>query len=100
MVLSTPLAPQAGDPSPAVWELGRPSRHFQSAMDQGVLVLTITTPQLLDDVLADGFSQDLLTAVANSGVPGVVLDFREVKAVCSAACGLLLHLQRRVQEGG
>jgi anti-anti-sigma regulatory factor len=79
----------------AALEAGRPAfRYVKGRMQGDVLVLEITAPQLLDDVLADGFAGELHAAMACSRARKVVLNLAEVKAACSGAFAALLDLQQ------
>jgi anti-anti-sigma factor len=79
-------------------EVGLHYRHIKPVTDHGVLVLTITSSQLLDDVIADGFQQELLAAVAQAGTRKVVVDFQAVKAICTGAFQTLLELRAHIQK--
>jgi len=72
--------------------------HLRTETDQGVLVLTITEPLLLDDEVGDALRRDLLGAVAYHQPKKVVLDFGGVRAVSSAAFRPVISLHRRVTE--
>jgi anti-anti-sigma factor len=81
-------------------EVGLHYRHIKTATHNGVLVLTITSSQLLDDVIADGFLQELLAAVASAGIGKVVVDFQAVKAICTAVFQTLLELKAHIEKTG
>ena len=85
MVASLPTPSPAAVSLPAAWELSWPHRHWRGCLEQGVVVITITTPQLLDDVLADGFFAELTAAITATGVNKVILDFLHVKSICAEA---------------
>ena|SRR5437773_11691457 len=75
-------------------------RHLKGRTDQGVLVLTITEPQLQGDTLVDSLRRELRVAVIEPGAKQVVLDFRLVKSVASEAFRPLLSLRRKLEETG
>lgn len=67
-------------------------RHITCRTEQGAQVLAIGTAQLFEDVLAGGFSQELLAYAAQTPPRDVVLDMQEVKAVCSEAIDAITDL--------
>jgi anti-anti-sigma factor len=75
-------------------------RWLRSAVDRGVLVLTITAPLLLDDDVVGALHQDLVAAVAHHQPRRVVLNFEGVRALGSGAFRPVISLHRRVQEAG
>jgi anti-anti-sigma factor len=75
-------------------------RHIRSRTERGVLVLTITEPQLLGDKLVHALRQDLMAVVAQPDTRKVVLDLQPVKSLSSEAFRPLLSLRRTVQERG
>src|SRR5215470_16236017 len=75
-------------------------RHLQRRTDQGVLVLTLTEPQLQGDTLVESLRRELRAAVIEPGAQKVVLDFRLVKSVSSEAFRPLLSLRRILGEAG
>jgi anti-anti-sigma factor len=82
----------------ALMEVGLHYRHIKPATDHGVVVLAISSSQLLDDVIADGFLQELLAAVSQAGIGEVVVDFRAVKAICTGVFQALLELRAHIQK--
>lgn len=75
-------------------------RHFKSTLDGDVLILTLTTPQLLDDVVEEGLFQELLLAVEACRGCKVAVDLHQVKAASSAALRPLAALHRALRERG
>lgn len=75
-------------------------RHLQRRTEQGVLVLTLTAPQLQGDTLVESLRRELRAAVIEPGAQKVVLDFRLVKSVSSEAFRPLLSLRRKLEEAG
>ena|SRR5207302_1411815 len=75
-------------------------RHLKGRTEQGVLVLSITEPQLQGDTLVESLRRELRAAVTEPGVHKVVLDFRLVKSVASEAFRPLLSLRRKLEESG
>lgn len=85
----------------AALEAGRSAfRYVKGRLQRDVLVLDVTTPQVLDDVLADGLPGELHAAVACTRARKVVLNLAEVKAVCSGAFAALLEVQQALRERG
>jgi anti-anti-sigma factor len=73
-------------------------RYLTTRVEQGVLVLTVTEPQLHGDSLANALRNELLTAITRSNTPNVVLDLRHVKALSSTAVRPLVSLRRHLAE--
>jgi anti-anti-sigma regulatory factor len=90
----------AKDALNALLDIGLHYRHLKSNFEPGVLVLTITQPQVLDDVLSDGFEAELLAAVSHVATQKVALDFQNVNAVSPEAIKPLLHLRACLVERG
>jgi anti-anti-sigma factor len=65
-----------------------------------VAVMAITTPQLFEDVIADGLEEELLSWAGQVGPRDIVLDLHEVQAVSSAAIGAIGRLRNFVQRRG
>jgi anti-anti-sigma factor len=73
--------------------------HLKTTTDRSVLVLTITTPLLLDEDVADALRHDLLAALgAHTASTKVVLNFRNVRSMSEAAFRPLISLSRTVQQ--
>lgn len=77
-----------------------PERHLRSCVEQGVLILTITEAKIQSDDIADALRQEMLAAVARTGVRKVVIDFRHAQYLSSTAFRPLLSLRRKLQEDG
>src|SRR5690348_14790577 len=77
-----------------------PKPPLLKSVTQGVLVLTIQEPQLQGDRLLKALGRELDQAVAAPEVRNVVLDFRNVKSLTSAAFRPLLALRRALEERG
>lgn len=80
--------------------LGLPYRHVRCKTEQDVLVLQITHNLLVEDVVADGFGQELLAIVTHAGTDKVVLDFHDVKCICSKALEPLCDLRDFLKDKG
>jgi anti-anti-sigma factor len=80
--------------------MSEPPFHYylQSAVDQGVLVLTILEKQLRGDDLADAMRQELIMAADHYGITRVALNFEKVEYVSSAGIRPLLGLHRHLKE--
>jgi anti-anti-sigma factor len=66
------------------------TRYLRAEVHDGVLLLTITAAQLLDDVVEQGLLQEMLSAVAGAGTYRVIVDLHSVEAVSSAAMGAIV----------
>lgn len=77
-----------------------PYSHFTTQTLDGVLVLTITEPQVHGDALADRLRQDFLAMVEQTAARRIVIDFRNVTYLSSAAFRPLLSLRRKLEEVG
>ena len=75
-------------------------RYLKGRTEQGVLVLTITEPQLQGDTLVESLRRELRAAISQPGAQKVILDFRLVKSVASEAFRPLLSLRRVLGEAG
>ena len=74
--------------------------HFTTQTLDGVLVLTITEPQVHGDALADRLRQDFLAAVDQTAARKIVIDFRNVTYISTAAFRPLLSLRRKLEQAG
>jgi anti-anti-sigma factor len=77
-----------------------PPRHLKTRVQEGVLVLTITEPQLHGDKLAHALRQELLAVIAQPASSKVALDLQPVQAMSSEAFRPLLSLRRKLEEAG
>jgi len=73
-------------------------RHLKSAVEQGVLVMTITETELQDEKLADSLLRELQAQVTHNKLNKVVLDLHNIKYVSSVAYRPFLSLRRKLQE--
>jgi anti-anti-sigma factor len=80
----------------------QPFAHLTSAVEQGVLVLTVTEPKLRSDAfdLVEELRQELLQAVMDAKARKVAVDLRQVEYFGSAGIRPLLGLRRHLQELG
>jgi anti-anti-sigma factor len=69
-------------------------------MEQGVLILTITEPNLRGYSAAQELRRDLLAAVSQAQARKVVLDFQAVSSLSSEAFRPLLNLHRQLEDTG
>jgi anti-anti-sigma factor len=93
-------ATTSADALKALMEVGIHYRHIKTSVEGGVLVIAITSSQVLDDVLADGFTQELLAAAAQAAPANVALDFHAVTAICTGVFRSLLELKSQAQKKG
>ncbi len=77
-------------------------RLFEMRVDDEhqALVLTLTTPQVRSDEVADSLRDEFVAALDSSGLKKVVLDYRRVVFVSSAGLRPLIRVRRKVQELG
>jgi|SRR6516165_3206603 anti-anti-sigma factor len=73
-------------------------RHLLIRDEQGVLVMTLTEPNLQGDKLAKSLRQELLTAITAGESHKVVLDFQRVKSLSSEIFRPLITLRHRLEE--
>ncbi|HEY7313118.1 MAG TPA: STAS domain-containing protein [Gemmataceae bacterium] len=73
---------------------------LQSAVDQGVLVLTVTQSRLQGEEVAEALRDELHAAVARTGVNLVVIDLRHARYLSSVAFWPLLSLRRQLLDAG
>jgi anti-anti-sigma factor len=72
-------------------------RLLQASIEQDVLVLTITEPQVEGDEVARALQQEMLAAAEAANARHIVVDFRNVRYISSVAFGPLLALRRKLQ---
>ena len=89
--------PTAGEDPPGA---ALPFRYLQSRTEQGILVLTITRPELFCDQQTIAVGQELLTAVDQARARQVVLDLEPVEFLTSEGLRMLLQFRRRLRERG
>jgi anti-anti-sigma factor len=75
-------------------------RLLQVSTQEGVLVLTITEPQIEGDAVAQALQRELLAAVIAADARKVVVDMERVRYISSVAFGPLLSLRRHLQGVG
>jgi anti-anti-sigma factor len=73
---------------------------LESALERGVLVLTVTRRSIEGDEVADALRQELLALVERAEVKKVVIDLSRARYVSSIAFWPLLSLRRRLQDKG
>jgi anti-anti-sigma factor len=75
-------------------------RHLECRTEQGVLVILITEPKVQGEQVAEELRDEMLAALAVSGVSKVAVDFRNVQYISSTAFRPLLAVRRNLQETG
>ena len=75
-------------------------RHLRISTSQGVLVLSVTSAQLLDDEATESLGRELAAAVTRSAARAVVLDLGGVSAVTGALGGILVGLHNLINQRG
>jgi len=76
------------------------SRHVESRIEQGVLVLTIIEPQLQSDQIADAIGHELVLAVVHAKIQKVALDLHRIEFITSTGIRPLLGLHRYLAQVG
>jgi anti-anti-sigma factor len=74
--------------------------YLEASTEQGVLVLTVTRPQIEGEDIAAALKEELLSTVAKHGLNKVVLDLSNTRYVSSIAFWPLLTLRRQLGEQG
>jgi anti-anti-sigma factor len=77
-----------------------PFQHLKSHTHRDVLVLTLTSPEIGSDDLADAVRREVLTACTGAGCKKVALDFQHVHYLASPGIRFLLAVRRHFQETG
>ena len=73
-------------------------RHLTVRDEQGVLVVTLTEPQLQGDKLAKALRQELLSVVTSNPSRQVVVDFQRVASLSSEIFRPLITLRHKLEE--
>jgi anti-anti-sigma factor len=72
--------------------------HLTARADRGVLVLTITLPELHGDLATEALLSDLARAIGDTQSPRVVLDCGKVEVLTSMGITALLRFRRSLGE--
>jgi anti-anti-sigma factor len=75
-------------------------RHLTTRVEQTVLVMTLTDPQLQDEKLAAEILQEFLDALGQFASQRVVIDMQHIQYLSSVAFRPLLRLRAKLQENG
>jgi anti-anti-sigma factor len=75
-------------------------RHLQTAVEQGVLVLTLSPSRLEGDALAQSLVDEMQAAVAAAGADKVVVNLEHVQFLTSANFRPFLGLRKKLHEAG
>lgn len=76
------------------------SSLLHSAVDQGVLVLTITQERIQGEEVAQRLRDEMGAAVDRTGVNRVVIDLQHTRYLSSVAFWPLLSLRRQLLDAG
>jgi anti-anti-sigma factor len=71
---------------------------LHSALEHGVLVLTVNAPRIEGEAVADSLRTELLEAVERAGARWVVIDMSTARYVSSIAFWPLLSMRRHLQD--
>jgi anti-anti-sigma factor len=74
--------------------------HLHCQTEQGVLLVTLATPELQSEELADAVREELHRALDLHNTTRVVLDFQHVRFLGSAGFRPLISVYRRLQDAG
>jgi anti-anti-sigma factor len=78
-----------------------PDRHYKLSEEQGVHVMELTLPIVVDPADFDKLNETIGDATESAGGgERWVLDLRQVEYVGSALLGLLVNLRQRIKSGG
>jgi anti-anti-sigma factor len=75
-------------------------RYLRCRTEQGVLLITITEPELHGDGFTEAFAEELLAALSRSGTHKVVLDFQRVTFITSMVFAALFQLRHTILTSG
>ena len=84
----------------ALWQAGLHGRFCRARWHDGVAIITVTAAQLLDDVVAAGFLEELLAAAAHAEARNVVVDLQHVNVAGNAAFAGFEALDAQVRSHG
>lgn len=82
----------------ALWQAGLHGRYCRARWQDGVAIITVTAAQLLDDVVAEGFLEELLAAAAHAEARNVVVDLQHVSVAGNAAFAGFESLDAQVRR--
>ena len=77
-----------------------PDRHYKVSQEQGVHVMELTLPIVMDPSDFDKLNDAIGDATESAGGERWVLDLRNVEYVGSALLGLLVNLRQRIKSAG
>src|SRR5258708_33850935 len=73
-------------------------RHLQTAVEQGVLVLTLSPSRLEGDAMAQSLVHEMQAAVANAGADKGVVILEHVQFLTSANCRPFVGLGKQLHK--
>ena len=77
-----------------------PHQHYKLSQEQGVHVMELTLPIVVDPAEFDKLNEAIGDATESAGGERWVLDLRQVEYVGSALLGLLVNLRQRIKSAG
>jgi anti-anti-sigma factor len=81
--------------------MAQPSfQHLKSQVQQGILVLTVTDPEIHSEGVTEDLRLELLKAIADLENPRVVLDLQSVELISTTFLRALLSFRRHVRDKG
>ncbi len=75
-------------------------KHLKRRVDQGVLILALTDPEILSEGATEDLRLELLAVVGSQENPKVVIDFQVVKIISTTCLRALLSFRRQLREKG
>jgi anti-anti-sigma factor len=77
-----------------------PFKHLKIQVEQSVLVLTVTPPEITSEGTTEDLRLDLLAAVGEQQNPKVVIDFQLVRYISTTCLRALLSFRRHLRDKG
>ncbi len=75
-------------------------KHLKRRVEQGVVVLTLTDPEILSEAATEDLRLELLAAIGSQDSPKVVVDFEAVKLISTTCLRALLSFRRHLRDKG
>lgn len=71
---------------------------IQSEAKDGILVIRVQAPRLVEDSVLENLERDILTLIDKSTEERVILDFQNVQFMSSSMLGKLVKIQKKCKE--
>ena len=79
-------------------DMGGENPRLAVSQRDGVTVVRLLVPRILDEVIINEIGERLKRIVAQAESPKIVLDFSEVTHMSSSALGVLITIHKRIRE--